>query len=209
MTRLCPDCPPPFCPFRSRARLFSGPCHGIFHRSREQSVRRGGAGLVRQHVRPLPLQLVGEDQTWPTLWMGAPLRCPMFIGGAQVRAYGDRAWCWNIGIPYKRAYALSSYALTYVALSSDEASILVWSTLTRSSEQSQEEFNVFSRASVFLTVMKEQHREECEPCLSILTEGHSGSERPSETIVCVMIMSFCCSCFPKTRLHKIMVDCYC
>ena len=36
---------------------------------------------------------------------------------AQVRASDDRAWCWNIGIPYnKRAFAPSSYALTYVAL---------------------------------------------------------------------------------------------
>ena len=35
---------------------------------------------------------------------------------AQVRAYDDRAWCRNVGTPYKRAYALSSYALTYVAL---------------------------------------------------------------------------------------------
>ena len=34
----------------------------------------------------------------------------------KLRAYDDRAQCWNIGIAYKRAYALSSYALTYVAL---------------------------------------------------------------------------------------------
>ena len=34
---------------------------------------------------------------------------------AQVMAFDDRAyaWCWNIGVPYKRAQALSSYALTY------------------------------------------------------------------------------------------------
>ena len=44
------------------------------------------------------------------------------VGSAQVRAYDDRAYCWNIGIPYKRAYALSSYALTYVAL------IQVWTS---------------------------------------------------------------------------------
>ena len=34
----------------------------------------------------------------------------------QVRSYDDRASCWNVDIPYKRAYALSSYALSYVAL---------------------------------------------------------------------------------------------
>ena len=38
------------------------------------------------------------------------------VRNAQVRAYDDRAQCWNIGIPYKRAYVLSSYALTYAAL---------------------------------------------------------------------------------------------
>ena len=32
------------------------------------------------------------------------------------RAYDDRALCWNDGNPYRRAYALSPYALTYVAL---------------------------------------------------------------------------------------------
>ena len=32
-------------------------------------------------------------------------------------AYDDRAKCLQIGIHYKRAYALSSFALTYVALS--------------------------------------------------------------------------------------------
>ena len=35
---------------------------------------------------------------------------------AQVRAYDDRAQCRNLGIPYKGAFALSSHALTYVAL---------------------------------------------------------------------------------------------
>ena len=44
-------------------------------------------------------------------------RSGLFIRSAQVRAYDDRAYCRNVGIPYKRAYALSSYALTYVALS--------------------------------------------------------------------------------------------
>ena len=38
------------------------------------------------------------------------------IRSAHVRAHDDRALCWDEGIPYKRAYALSSYALTCVAL---------------------------------------------------------------------------------------------
>ena len=38
------------------------------------------------------------------------------IRSAQVRAHGDRAYCWNVGVPYKRADALLSEALTYVAL---------------------------------------------------------------------------------------------
>ena len=38
------------------------------------------------------------------------------LRSAQVRASDDRAYCGNIGTPYKRAYALSSYALNYVAL---------------------------------------------------------------------------------------------
>ena len=38
------------------------------------------------------------------------------VRSAQVRACDDRAQCLHIGIPYKGAYALSSYALTYVAL---------------------------------------------------------------------------------------------
>ena len=39
------------------------------------------------------------------------------LRSAQVRLHDDRAWCWNIGTPCKRAYAaLSSCALTYVAL---------------------------------------------------------------------------------------------
>ena len=42
----------------------------------------------------------------------------MLFRSAQARAHDDRAKCWNIGISYKRAYALSSYALTYIALSS-------------------------------------------------------------------------------------------
>ena len=42
---------------------------------------------------------------------------PSRLRSAKVRAYDDRAWGWNIGLPYNRAYALSSYALTYVALS--------------------------------------------------------------------------------------------
>ena len=51
-----------------------------------------------------------------------PSVCPLFVSlclcfrSAQVRAYDDRAQCRNIGIPYNRAYALSSYALTCVAL---------------------------------------------------------------------------------------------
>ena len=38
------------------------------------------------------------------------------VRSAQVRACDDRALCRNIGVPYERAYALSSYALTDVAL---------------------------------------------------------------------------------------------
>ena len=38
-----------------------------------------------------------------------------YLRSARVRADDDRAWCWNKGHPYKRAYALSSCALTYVA----------------------------------------------------------------------------------------------
>ena len=38
---------------------------------------------------------------------------------AQVRAYDDRAYCRDVGIPHKRACALSSHALTYVALRYD------------------------------------------------------------------------------------------
>ena len=36
------------------------------------------------------------------------------LGSAQRMAYDDGAWCRNVGTPYERAYALSSYALTYV-----------------------------------------------------------------------------------------------
>ena len=43
------------------------------------------------------------------------------IRSAQVRAYDDRAYCRDIGSPYKRAYALSSYALTYVALTEHDS----------------------------------------------------------------------------------------
>ena len=45
-----------------------------------------------------------------------PRAAPCFRS-AQARAYDNRAYCWNIEIPYKRAYALSSYALTCLALS--------------------------------------------------------------------------------------------
>ena len=49
---------------------------------------------------------------------------------------------WNIGIPYKRAYALSSHALTYVALKVDWNQIVknpirrsgIWAALLHSSE---------------------------------------------------------------------------
>ena len=41
----------------------------------------------------------------------------MSCRSAQVKAHDARAQCWNIGIACKRAYALSSYALTYVVLS--------------------------------------------------------------------------------------------
>ena len=51
------------------------------------------------------------------------------LGSAQVRACDDGAWCWNVGIPYKRASALSSYALTYVALNYIVYSTLLYSTL--------------------------------------------------------------------------------
>ena len=38
------------------------------------------------------------------------------LRSAEIRAYDDGAQCWNVGIGYKRAYALSSYALTFAAL---------------------------------------------------------------------------------------------
>ena len=43
--------------------------------------------------------------------------CDMWFRSAQVSACDDRALCWNIGISYTRAYALSSHALACVALS--------------------------------------------------------------------------------------------
>ena len=48
------------------------------------------------------------------------------IRSAQVRACDDRASCWNIGIPHKRACALLSYALTYVALNQEPPSLTFW-----------------------------------------------------------------------------------
>ena len=58
----------------------------------------------------------GEPRVWKCL-RNADGTADKHVRSAQVRACDDSAWCRNIGIPYKRAYALSSHALTFVALS--------------------------------------------------------------------------------------------
>ena len=81
-----------------------------------------------QHFMQLPWQLRSAPLTSSTIRSAPPCSEPSTKPQkcTQVRAYDDRAWCRNIGIPYKRAYALSSYALAYVALISLSLSLSLY-----------------------------------------------------------------------------------